>query len=379
MKITFLIRRLDYGGAERQLIGLAKGLGREGHCISIVTFYGGGALANELLEASVQVISLAKKSRWDVLGFTWRLINVVRAERPDVLHGYLGISNILTVVLRAFLPGLRIAWGVRASNMQLSHYDWTTRFAYRIERSLSRLADLIIVNSRAGYNYASAQGFPRDRMVIIPNGIDTERFRPDRAAAKRVRAEWDVHESDLLVGSVGRLDPMKDHSTFLRAAAQLAKERHDLRFVCVGDGPDRYRQELQMLGEQLGLAERLVWSCGRDDMPAVYNALDILVSSSSFGEGFSNVVGEAMACCVPCVVTDVGDSALIVGDNGEVVPPADDQAMRDAISRVADRVRAADYRPECNRERIVDRFSVDQLQAKTASALAKLSPYSSVA
>ena len=379
MKIAFLIRCLDYGGAERQLVALAKGLSRQGHAVSVATFYAGGSLEKDLREAGVAVIPLNKKSRWDVLGFTGRLVKVMREQRPDVLHGYLGAPNILTVILKLVVPRLRTVWGIRASNMDLDRYDWTARLAYRVERLLSRFADLIIVNSRAGFDYAVAQGFPQERMIVIPNGIDTERFRPDRNSGLELRSEWGVREKELLVGVVARLDPMKDHPTFLKAASLLAEERADVRFVCVGDGPDDCQRELRGLGRQLGLTDKINWAAGRDDMPAVYNALDILVSSSSFGEGFSNVIGEAMACSVPCVVTDVGDSALIVGDNGDVVPPADVEAMKAAISKVADRIRAADYSRECNRQRIVDRFSVIELEARTEAALSVLSQDLSIA
>lgn len=379
MKITLLTRCLDYGGAERQLVTLAKGLSRQGHGVNVVTFYPGGALENDLRKVGVPIISLGKKSRWDVLGFAWRLVKLVRDQRPDVLHSYLGIPNILTVILKAFAPRLRTAWGIRASNMDLDRYDWTARLAYRIERILSRFADLIIVNSRAGFDYAATQGFPTERMVVIPNGIDIQRFCPDRSAGQRLRVAWGVSDSELLVGVVARLDPMKDHPTFLKAAASLAAERMDVRFVCVGNGPDEYRQELSALGERLGLTERLIWAAGRDDMPAVYNSLNMLVSSSSFGEGFSNVVSEAMACSVPCVVTDVGDSAFIVGDQGEVVPPANAEALKAAMSKVADRICAADYDRECHRQRIVDHFSVIELEAKTEAALALLSKDFSVA
>ena len=134
-----------------------------------------------------------------------------------------------------------------------------------------------------------------------------------------MRLEWGIAECEKLIGQVGRLDPMKDHSTFLKAAALLAHERKDVRFVCVGEGPTGYRDELYSLAKTLGLASRLIWAGSRRDMPAVYNAFDVAVSSSRWGEGLPNVIAEAMACGVPCVVTDVGDSAFVVDKLGVVV------------------------------------------------------------
>lgn len=372
MKIAFLIRSLDYGGAERQLVALARALRRQGHDVSVAVFYAGGPLESDLRDDDVAVIHLDKGGRWDVAGFARRLIRFVRAAEPDVLHSYLGIPNILTALIKPLFPRTRMAWGVRASNMALERYDWTARVAYRIECRLARFADLIIANSHAGLEYAAMNGFPKSRMIVIPNGIDVARFTIDDRARARLRDEWDVADTQILVGLVGRLDPMKDHPAFLNAAAALIKQRDDLRFVCVGTGPADYRERLREQGESLGLAPYLIWTGARNDMPAVYNALDVIVSASCYGEGFSNVIAEAMACGVPPVVTDVGDSAGVVGSAGLVIPPADPAALTDAVARLADRVGRGDRRRDDCRRRIVERFSVGALETTTAAALRQL-------
>lgn len=372
MKITFLIRHLNHAGAERQLVTLAKRLHEQGHRVSVAVFYAGGPLEPELLESGVPVHSLAKKGRWDTLNFMYRLVKLVRREQPDILHGYLSVSNIFTALIGMMCPRVRVAWGIRSSNMNLNDYDWLMRVSYRVERWLSKFADLIIVNSYAGLDYAVAQGYPSEKMVVIPNGVDTDRFKPDRKAGNRVRSEWSITDDRILIGLVGRIDPMKDHATFLKAAALLAEEHPDFTFACIGRSREPYKKMLVNSGEQLGLAARLIWSEARDDMHAVYNALDVLVSSSSYGEGFSNVVSEAMACGVPCVVTDVGDSAIIVGDHGEVVPPQDAQALKDAIERLLEKSRANSFEGQTSRQRIVDRFSVIELEARTEAALLRL-------
>ena len=128
--ILFLVRSLDRGGAERQLIVLAKGLASRGHAVSVAVFYGGGVYENELAEAGIRVINLGKTGRWNILLFLNRLMRLLRKERPTVLHSYLGVPNILAAALKPLLPGTRIVWGVRASNVDLSHYDWLLRLAY---------------------------------------------------------------------------------------------------------------------------------------------------------------------------------------------------------------------------------------------------------
>src|SRR6185437_6829745 len=177
-----------------------------------------------------------------------------------------------------------------------------------------------------------------------------------------------------LVGLVGRIDPMKNHATFLQAAALLAARGDRLRFVCVGGGNSGFAQGIKALATRLGLDPRLVWAGPRNDMAAVYSALDIAVSSSC-GEGFSNVIAEAMACGRPCVVTDVGDSARIVGECGAVVAPGDPPALADAVERVATRLEDPDGAARLHamaRTRIEDTYSLDVLLRNSEQALRAL-------
>lgn len=368
--IFFLARSLDRGGAERQLVVLAKGLVRRGHTVAVVVFFGGAIYEAELAEAGVRVIDLRKKSRWDILPFLNRLVRLLRKERPVVLHSYLGVPNILATVLKPLLPGTRIIWGVRASNVDLSHYDWLLRLAYALERRLSRFADRIIANSYAGKCHAVANGFPKSKLVVIPNGINTEYFQFDPEGRQQVRSEWGLGEDELLVGLVARLDPMKDHPTFLEAASRIACVRDDVRFVCVGDGSTDYVGVIKQQAAALGLTDHLIWAGARDNMPSIYSALDIVTSTSAFGEGFSNTIAEAMACGVPCVVTDVGDSASIVGDTGSVVAPGDHRALAAAIQHlIALPPEERRSLGEMCRARIVSEFGMDRLVQRTEHAL----------
>ena len=345
IRIRFLIRQLNEGGAQRQLVELVKGLDKSQHTISVVSFYSGGRFSADVDRLShVTYVSLAKRGRWDVIGFMYRLLVTMRQLRPRVLHGYLPAANVLSLVLKPFLGGTRVVWGIRASVMDWEQRDWLDRLMFKLQRLLARFVDLIIVNSYAGKDYHVARGFPVGRIVVVPNGIDTDVFSRNQEERKRVRAEWGITDDERLIGLVARLDPMKDHPTFLRAAALLAQSDDQVRFVCVGDGRSEYRRELVDVTKRLGLSDRVIWERWRDDMPSVQNALDI-ATSSSVGEGFPNVIGEAMACGVPCVVTDVGDSARIVGDTGIVVPSRDPQALAGALRLMLKRLAAQSCQP----------------------------------
>ena len=188
MRIAFLIRSLGNGGAERQLVSLATGLVARGHHVAVITFYCGGFHEGDLRGGGVTLMSLEKKGRWDLAGAALRLLQILRGERYDVLHSYLTGANILAAIVSPFLPRTELVWGVRASNMDLSKYDRTTRLSAVAERLLSRSARLIIANSLAGMNHAVGRGFPADRCVVIHNGIDHRRFVFSVAGREQMRS-----------------------------------------------------------------------------------------------------------------------------------------------------------------------------------------------
>jgi len=360
-RLVIIARKLDRGGAERQLVTLASRLRARGRDVHVLLFYEGGAFDGDLAAAGVPIYHLNKRGRWDAVGFLARFRGALAELSPTVVYSFLDFPNILSVVFRGAAGRPRLVWSVRAADMEMRHYDWVSRILPVLEARLSGAADAIVANSHAGAAWARRRGFPVDRLSVIENGIATDLFHPDPDARKRVRDEWKVGDDETLIGLVGRLDPMKDHPNFLRACAELASTRTRLRFVCVGAGSDAYRGELAALSERLGLAPKLIWGGGRRDMPAVTAALDLACSASSFGEGFSNTVGEAMACGVPCAVTDVGDSARIVGDLGETAPPRDPSGLARAITRLLERMAAEPSLSARARDRIVRRFSVETM------------------
>ena len=372
-RIALLIRSLNYGGAEMQLTILANGLARLGHPVSVLVFYPNGPLRKRLLP-EVTVRSLGKRSRWDVIGFLRGLFRVLHEEQPDVLYSFLPVANLMACVARLRSPRLRLVWGVRASDMDLKQYDWLSKLTYWLERRFSRCPNLVISNSETGRLYAVSRGFSdSDRFIVVPNGIDVERFQPDAGLRCALRAEWGILPGQTLVGIVARLDPMKDYPNFVEAAARVARAEPGVRFVSVGAGPEDYAAVLKEHARSLGLEKRIIWAGPRSDVPAVYNALDLQVSSSAFGEGFSNALGEAMACGIPCVATDVGDAREILGDSGVVVPPSSPEALASGILALLDRSRLERASLAASaRKRIAESFSADAMVRRTEAALVSM-------
>jgi glycosyltransferase involved in cell wall biosynthesis len=369
MHILFLIRALSYGGAQRQLVTLANALVGQGRAVTLAVYYPQGELSKSLDE-KVSLVSLNKKNRWDLLGFYTRLIKLVRRKKPDFLYSFMETANITSVLIRLFCPGIRVIWGKRNTLMDLANYGWIAWVINWLECRLAKFADYTIYNSHAGMGMYIQAGFPRRNSCVIMNGFDTDYFQPDPKAGKEIRQEWQVEPQHCLIGIVGRLDPMKGHLTFLRAASRLVQTNTNIRFVFVGEGVETYRKSLEEMSYTLGLAGRLIWAGARLDMPSVYSALDVLVSSSSYGEAFSNTIGEAMACGVPCIVTDVGDSARIVSDLGIVVPSKNPEALAFAMEEMLARLPEIDH--HLLRQRIVEDFSVSKMVQSTLDLMNQL-------
>ncbi len=370
MRVLFAVRGLNLGGAERQLVTLARGLRRRGHLISVAAFYGGGVLEEELLSDGIRVHDLGKRSRWDMLNPVARLARLIRAEQPEILHGYMPLANLCSAAVKPIFPKVKVVWGIRSSLDDLRAYDWLGRIGPWLDTVASPCANAIVTNSQAARRLGIARGMNSSRIVVIPNGIDCERFRPAPEARERQRQEWGVSKSAGIVGMVARLDPVKDHTTFILAASRVAAVHRDVHFVCVGGGSPGYRRRLEQLASDLGLSARLTWCGERTVTRTVYSALDVAVLSSNRGESFPNVVGEAMACGIPCAVSDSGDASLIVGDTGAVVPPSDPGALAHAIVDLLERARSKESRlPALARARIESEYSVELLVTRTERAL----------
>jgi glycosyltransferase involved in cell wall biosynthesis len=372
MKILFFVRDLAVGGSQRQLAVLAAALARRGHDVAVALLYAGGALEALLDGSGARLLPIGKSGRWHVAGPLARLRRLFVDERPDLVYAFLPTQTTLAALMLPARPQAKLVFGLRAGGMQLDRYDALSALTYRSEAWLARRADLVIANARAVRADAVARGLPEDRIAVVPNGIDTDTMRPDPAAGRAQRNAWRIASDAFVIGCVARLDPMKEHPTFLRAAAEFARQNADARFVCVGDGAAGYRDELEALARSLGLGDRLLWAGEHGDMHAAYNAFDIATLSSAFGEGFPNVVGEAMACGVPVVGTDVGDVRPIVGELGEAVLPGRPELLCAGWTRLRQRLLQQPALREAARHRVVANYGVDAMVQRTEAILSQL-------
>jgi glycosyltransferase involved in cell wall biosynthesis len=230
-----------------------------------------------------------------------------------------------------------IVWGIRQSSFD-PHTSkrssvWTANACARLSRWLPAK---IVCCSEAARQTHEQLGYAAEKMVIIPNGFALDTFRPNEVARYAVRQEFGLSNNTPLIGLVARFDPLKDHQTFVRAAGLLAKQISAVRFLLCGDGVDWNNKELVNWIDTVDLRSRCYLLGRREDVPSLMAALDV-ATLSSCSEAFPNVLGEAMACAIPCVVTNVGDAALIVGETGLVVPPRDPQRLADGWRTMLER------------------------------------------
>ena len=382
MKLALLIRRLSLGGAERQLVLLARELRHRGDVDpACLVFYGGGELEDDLRSEGVRVLDLERRRSTQGASSLWRLARYLRRQRIDVLYTFLDGANVAGALVAGHVPGMSLVWGVRASEVPAADLPLMGRVGSWAETRLSARPSAIICNSWSGRAAAVARGFPAERMTVVPNGCDTGCFAFSAEDRTDWRRRWKLPTNAVVIGRVGRVARQKGWDTFLEAASELSETQPSVVFVGMASGSESELQALRRHGESLGLGARIRWVSGDRDVSGVYSALDIATSSSRYGEGTPNVLSEAMSCGTPCVTTDVGDSRRVVSDLGVIVPPDDARALAGGWQVMINRIRAGSTMTD--RERIrdhIDRnFSSRVMAERTADIIRDVAIRGSVA
>lgn len=367
--MQFLIRALTLGGAERQLVLIASGLAARGHDVSVVTFYPGlPALQERLLASGVRLLQLEKRGRWDLLALAGSLRRALQSHAPDVVYSFLPTANVLSSLMVRGRTRAAIAWGMRASAVNLPGYDWLGRALARAERALRATPDMVICNSAAGYELCRALGFEPDRLGVARNIIDLEANRFDVDLRASFRARLGIHPETIVLGVAGRIDPMKGLETLLAALPAATEVIGNITLLAAGEGKPAFLDGLRHRAEKLGLSDSVRWLGRVDDMQAFYSAIDIFCSPSC-GEGMSNVIAEAMACGRICVATRVGDSSQLIADESLMAEPNDANSLKDAIVVAAGRL--AGWNGDDARSRVGTLLSADIALAETELLLQK--------
>lgn len=362
--ILHITTSLDSGGAEALLTNFVKTDKLEKHVVvslSTIGFYGPG------LEAAGLTVHALNMPRSRVIpGALIELFKIIRQYDPRVIQTWMYHANFLGGILGRLAGKNCIVWGIHNSEMDPEGTSFSMRFCDRACALMSGFVPRSMVhNSVSGAELHIAKGYSRKKMKVIASGFNVNLFKPNSDVRNLKRKELGIADDQLVFGMVARFDPLKDHGNMMSAIGSLSQDvRNRSKFVFIGSGLDENNTRIQKMIIDSGLSDEVVLLGQRRDVPDLLNALDVHVLSSS-GESFPNVVNEAMATGIPCIVTDVGDSSMIVGETGWVVPPRNSVALSKALENTVNLVGTEEWstrKLRC-RQRVLDNFTIDKMIA----------------
>jgi glycosyltransferase involved in cell wall biosynthesis len=332
IKVLHLITDLDTGGAERALCNLVTTHLAEEVEQVVVSLVKGGSFRPTLENAGITVYDLGLEYGHYHLSALMKLSQIIRRVRPDLLHCWMYHANLLGLLCARLLNPLPCIWGIRQSLYRTQLEKLVTRIVIRLSSWLSNFSDGILFNSGVSMRQHRDYGYSSDQMLVIPNGIDTDKFQLLPDSKQEFLSKYQLETNCVLIGIVARYHILKDHRSFLEAAKRVIKATDKLlRFVLVGNQMDGENRELVGMIRELDMEKYVIFLGECSDLPSIYSALDLLVSSS-ISEAFPNVIGEAMSCETVCIATDVGDCNRLVPSD-RLVEPSNPTELSDVILR----------------------------------------------
>lgn len=363
-KILHIITGLSDGGAEAVLYRLCQFDKKNQHIV--ISLMDQGKYGPLLEEIGVQVYFLdmpAGKIRFAAL---IKLYKLIRQLKPDVVQTWMYHADLIGGVMARLVGMKNVFWNIRHTTLEPGKSKKSTILIAKLCAHLSGFIPKgIVCCAHEAVRVHSELGYKASKMNVIGNGYDLESFNPNYDLMVKFRNELKVKSGILLLGMVGRFDPQKDHFGLLAALSVVKSTIRDFKFSLIGRNLNTSNIALKNEIKKLDLESNILLLHQRADISSVMNGLDIHILSSSFGEAFPNVLAEAMACGTPCITTDVGDAAVIVGDTGWVVPPKNPQAlakaMLEAMEEKQNNPQAWQARKQACRERIVNNFSIEKM------------------
>lgn len=363
-RVVHLITSLDTGGAEMMLFKLLTQSAIRDASVLVVSLKGFGRVARMIEALGVPVISIGLQPGIGFFGKLRMLRRILRDSRATVIHSWMYHANVIAQLIGQSSVGrarIRLITSVRASLEAPKSHKLATRIVRWIDAKLSARADIIIFNSSISAAQHGEFGYQTHKSRVIPNGFDIAKFSPSESQRKESRIAWGVDDNLPVIALVARFHPVKGHVVFLEAASRLVRSNTNCRFLLVGGGCEASNKKLQVQVEQLGLKSFVHLLGEQEDIALIHNGSDVSVSAS-FSESFPNAIGEAMSCGVPCVVTNVGDCAMLVGPTGLIVPPGDPESLAQAIRQLVEIGRAGRLTlGTAARQRIEQDFSLERI------------------
>jgi glycosyltransferase involved in cell wall biosynthesis len=334
LNIVHVIVGLNVGGAEFMLKRLIEShQGDTAYRHTVISLTDIGKVGQQLQSLGVEVQALYMHSVLDIPRVLWQLVRLIRGSDPVLVQTWMYHADLLGGLAARIAGNRNVIWGIRTTDVQAAGTRATTMVRLACACLSRWVPHTIVCAADASRRAHVAVGYDATRMVIVPNGFDLSRLVATAGQSAMLRARYRIAATEIVIGVIGWFNPAKDHKNFVRAAGLVAQQYPHARFLMVGRGLDASNAELACEIAQTGHADRFVLLAERADVPVCLAAMDIFCLSSRT-EGFPNVVGEAMAMGVPCVVTDVGDSAMLIADTGIVVPKEDPIRLARGLGRL---------------------------------------------
>lgn len=363
MKIIHIITGLDNGGAEAVLYRLCLSDKLSNHVV--ISLMDEGKYGSLLKDNFNKVYCLNMKPGRISMKALFKLYKIIRMISPDVVQTWMYHADLIGGVI-ARLAGINnVVWGVHHTNLKKDETKLSTILIVRINAILSNFVPRnIIYCAHKSKQVHEELGYHCGKGFVVGNGYDINHFFPDNDARNILRSNLNVNDEVSLLGMVGRYDPLKDHLNLVLAVRKVVEAGYNVKLILIGKNIDVYNQRLLGQIKDNDLEDKVVLLGQRNDIPAVMNAIDLNLLSS-LSEAFPNVLAEGMACGTPCVTTDVGDAALIIGTTGWVVPPKSPQSLANTIIQALDEkclnnCNWMNRKTNC-RSRIVENFSIERM------------------
>lgn len=321
-KIIYIITGLSTGGAEMMLYKLLSVTDRNFFDPIVISIMDCGPIGLRIKALGIPVYSMEIKKYLSIPIALCRFIKLMNKLQPNLIQGWMYHANLAALLASWFIPyKIPVLWNIRHTPYKLKDEKRLTAFLIRLSAVISSRPTMILYNSHGSAYQHKLLGFSNKHQEVIPNGFDCNYFKPSENARLKLRNSLGLNHKTFLIGLIARYHPMKDHITFIQAAGRLVAQYPDVHFILAGRGIDKTNSILTNMIKEVNIMRNIHLLGECSNMPEIIAALDISTNTSSWGESFPNVVGESMASGVPCVVTDIGDSAWIVGDTGIVIPP----------------------------------------------------------
>lgn len=337
IKLLFVITGLGTGGAEMMLYKFLTRLNRDRFSPTVISMLKGGVFVPRVEALDIPVFDLGMKP--GVLNpiALPRLIKLLKQIQPDVIQGWMYHANLIAQ-LANFLSGCKVPlfWSIHHSVDSLKAEKFTLASTIKLTAWLSSPVNKVVFSAAKGLKQHINLGYDAHNALSISDNFDISKYKPAANPNFNLRQTLNLPEDSILIGSVARYHPMKDHANLIEAAAKLIANCPQVHFILVGPNVDQQNPTLSEQIERLDIAEKIHLLGERQDIPDIMTSLDIFTTSSAYGESFPNVLGEAMSCQIPCVATNIGDSPAIVADTGIVVPPKDPEALAQAWQDLID-------------------------------------------